>query len=75
MYSCSALAVNSVFWPFVVYCGGYVRTLINDLNSVVGFLFSSMSSIFALYVGGGVLSGVFALWLLRKVSTLFNRLK
>lgn len=49
--------------------------MLDDLNSVVGFLFNTMTGIFSLYVGGGILTGVFALWLLRRVSKLFDRLR
>lgn len=49
--------------------------MLNDLNSVVGFVFSTFSDFFALYIGGGILSGVFALWLLRKVARLFDKLR
>lgn len=49
--------------------------MLDDLNSIVGFVFSTFSSIFGLYIGGGILSGVFALWLLRKVARLFDKLR
>lgn len=49
--------------------------MLNDLNSIVGFVFSTFSDFFALYIGGGILSGIFGLWLLRKVSRLFDKLK
>lgn len=49
--------------------------MLDDLNSVVGFVFSTFSDFFALYIGGGILSGVFALWLLRKVARLFDKLR
>lgn len=49
--------------------------MLNDLNSIVGFVFSTFSDFFALYIGGGILSGVFALWLLRKVARLFDKLR
>lgn len=49
--------------------------MLDSLNHVVGFVFSTCSDVFALYIGGGVLSGVFAVWLLRKVSNLFDYLK
>jgi hypothetical protein len=49
--------------------------VLNDLNSIVGFVFSTFSDFFALYIGGGILTGVFALWLLRKVSRLFDKLR
>ena len=48
--------------------------MLNDLNSIVGFVFSTFSDFFALYIGGGILTGVFVLWLLRKVSRLFDKL-
>lgn len=49
--------------------------MLDGLNQVVGFVFSTCSDVFALYIGGGVLSGVFAVWLLRKVSKLFDYLR
>lgn len=49
--------------------------MLNDLNSIVGFVFSTFSDFFALYIGGGILSGVLALWLLRKVARLFDKLR
>ena len=49
--------------------------MLNDLNSIVGFVFSTFSDFFALYIGGGILSGVFVLWALRKVSRLFDKLR
>lgn len=49
--------------------------MLDDLNSIVGFVFSTCSNILALYLGGGILTGVLALWLLRKVSHLFDKLK
>lgn len=49
--------------------------MLDSLNQIVGFVFSTCSDVFALYIGGGVLSGVFAVWLLRKVSHLFDYLR
>ena len=49
--------------------------MLESLNQIVGFVFSACSDVFALYIGGGVLSGVFAIWLLRKVSKLFDYLR
>lgn len=49
--------------------------MLDDLNAIVGFVFSTFSCIFGLYIGGGILSGVFALWLLRKVARLFDKLR
>ena len=49
--------------------------MLENLNSIVGFVFSTFSDFFALYIGGGILSGVFALWLLRKVARLFDKLR
>ena len=49
--------------------------MLDSLNQIVGFVFSICSDVFVLYIGGGVLSGVFAIWLLRKVSRLFDYLK
>ena len=49
--------------------------MLDSLNQIAGFVFSTCSDVFALYIGGGVLSGVFAIWLLRKVSKLFDYLR
>ena len=49
--------------------------MIENLNAIVGFFFSTFSDFFALYIGGGILSGVLALWLLRKVARLFDKLR
>lgn len=49
--------------------------MLDDLNSLVGFVFSTFSGIFGLYIGGGILSGFFALCLLRKVARLFDKLR
>ena len=49
--------------------------MLDNLNSIVGFVFSTFSGIFGLYIGGGILSGVFVLWLLRKIARLFDKLR
>lgn len=49
--------------------------MLDNLNSIVGFCFSTLSQIFNLYLGGGILSGVLAIWLLRKISRLFDKLR
>lgn len=49
--------------------------MLDDLNAIVGFIFNMLNSVFALYLAGGVLSGVLAIWLLRRVSRLFDKLR
>lgn len=49
--------------------------MLDNLNVIVGFLFSVLTSVFNLYLAGGVLTGVLAIWLLRKVSRLFDKLR
>ena len=49
--------------------------MLDDLNAIVGFCFGTLTKIFSLYLGGGILSGVLAIWLLRKVSRLFDKLR
>lgn len=49
--------------------------MLDELNSVLGFLFGTMSSIVALYLSGSILTGVFAIWLVRKISTLFDKIR
>lgn len=48
--------------------------MLDNLNAIVGFLFYALTSVFNLYLAGGVLTGVLAIWLLRKVSRLFDKL-
>lgn len=48
--------------------------MLDCLNQIVGFLFHTFDSVMGLYLAGGVLTGVFALWLLRKVVRLFDKL-
>lgn len=48
--------------------------MLESLNNIVGFLFHTFDSVIGLYLAGGVLTGVFALWLLRKVVRLFDKL-
>lgn len=49
--------------------------MLDDLNSIAGFIFDVLNSVFGLYLAGGVLSGVLAIWLLRRVSRLFDKLR
>jgi hypothetical protein len=49
--------------------------VLDDLNAIVGFIFNTLNSVFGLYLAGGVLSGVLAIWLLRRVSRLFDKLR
>lgn len=49
--------------------------MLDSLNQIVGFAFSTFSDVLALYLGGGVLTGVLAIWLLRKVAKLFDKLR
>lgn len=48
--------------------------MLDSLNQIVGFLFHTLDSIIGLYLAGGVLTGVLALWLLHKVVRLFDKL-
>lgn len=41
--------------------------MFSDMGSLLDSVFSTMSKVFSLYTGSIVLSGVLALWLLRKV--------
>nr|DAU74850.1 MAG TPA: hypothetical protein [Inoviridae sp.] len=49
--------------------------MLDNLNAIVGFLFNTLTSVFNLYLAGGILSGVLAVWLLKKVSRLFDKLR
>lgn len=45
-----------------------------DLSLLVDQIFNVLTMIFNLYTGSIVLSGVLALWLLRKVVNVFRKL-
>lgn len=48
--------------------------MLSDLSMMVDTIFQVLTSIFNLYTGTMLLSGVLALWLLRKVVSIFNKL-
>ena len=48
--------------------------MLDDLTLMVGSIFDLLTSIFNLYTGTMVLTGVLALWLLRKVVKIFRQL-
>lgn len=45
-----------------------------DLTSLVGSIFAVLTQIFNLYTGVGLLGGVLALWLIRRVVKVFRHL-
>lgn len=47
----------------------------NDLTSILDFLFSIMDRFIVLYFSGGILSAVFCIYIVRKVSNLIDRLR
>lgn len=49
--------------------------MLDNLDAIVGFLFNTLTSIFNLYLAGGILSGVLGVWLFKKVSRLFDKLR
>ena len=49
--------------------------MLEDLQMIVGWVFSRLTEIFQLYTAGSILTGVLALWLLRKVAKLFDKLR
>ena len=48
--------------------------MLDDLTLMVGSIFDLLTCIFNLYTGTMVLTGVLALWLLRKVVKIFRQL-
>lgn len=48
--------------------------MFEDLSLVVDFVFTYLTKIVNLYTGSILLSGVLALWLLRKVVNVFRKL-
>lgn len=45
-----------------------------DMNLIVGEVFSILSRIFNLYITNWILTAVFALWVIKRVARLFERL-
>ena len=48
--------------------------MFDDLNRIAGLVFDTMTQVFNLYTGSVLLSGVLALWLLRKVVKIFRHI-
>lgn len=48
--------------------------MLADLSLVLESVFNTLTQVFNLYTGSIVLTGVLALWLLRKVVKLFRKL-
>lgn len=46
----------------------------DDINLVAGSIFGILKQIFALYTADFLLTGIFALWVVRRVARLFDRL-
>ena len=48
--------------------------MLTELATLLQAIFNTLTQIFNLYTGCIVLTGVLALWLLRKVANLFRKL-
>lgn len=48
--------------------------MFDELSMIAGVFFETMTQVFDLYVGSMLLSGVLALWLLRKVVKIFRHI-
>lgn len=44
----------------------------NDLTQILEFLWDTLDQVVLLYFGGGILTVAFAVWVVRKVSRLFD---
>lgn len=49
--------------------------MLQSLPDIVSFLFSSLTSIFNIYVTSSVLAGFFCLWILDRLFHIFDILK
>lgn len=47
----------------------------NELSAVKDFLFTVFDHVVLLYFSGGILSAVFSIYIIRKVSTLIDKLR
>lgn len=48
--------------------------MLSDLSLMLESVFNTLTQVFNLYTGSIVLTGVLALWLLRKIAKLFRKL-
>lgn len=46
-----------------------------QLNQILDFLYTCWDQMLILYFGGGILSAVFALYIIRKLSVLIDKLR
>lgn len=49
--------------------------MFSDLSLIAGTFFDTLTQVFNLYTGSAILSGVLALWLLRKVVDIYRHIK
>lgn len=49
--------------------------MINDLNQVVQFLFSTMDSLVTVIMVNGILTIGFAVWVVKKISRLLDHIR
>lgn len=49
--------------------------MINDLNLIKDFLFSCFDRFILIYFSGGILSCVFAIYIVRKIANLIDKLR
>lgn len=46
-----------------------------QLNQILDFLYTCWDQMLVLYFGGGILSAVFAIYIIRKLSILIDKLR
>ena len=46
--------------------------MIDDLNLILSFLWSTLDKVILLYFAGGILTFSFAIWIVKRVSKLFD---
>lgn len=49
-----------------------VTNMYEQLTQILNFLWTTLDGVILLYFSGGILSVVFAVWVIRKVSRLFD---
>lgn len=47
----------------------------SDLNEVLDFVLATLDKVLVMYFAGGIFSAVFCIFIVRKVSTLIDRLR
>lgn len=49
--------------------------MLADLSLLLSVILDTLTSIWSLYVGGGILTAVLAIWVVRRIATILHIIK